>query len=150
MHVLAPQPPNLEIPIFFNVNSSVGRGGANSNIEDILLVQFLIRKVGETASARVSADKKARMLKVQTTGTCGEDTIDGIKATQEHIRQGKPGTVVDGRVSPARGYDYGGGGSWIIVFLNMQMRLAFPRIWPRLQDFADCPPQLKAKFQEVL
>jgi hypothetical protein len=90
------------------------------------------------------------MLKVRATGICDEDTIDGIRPTQEHIRQSRPGTVVDGRVSPARGYSYGGGGSWIIVFLNIQMRLALSRVWPRLQDLADCPPQLKTRSQEVL
>jgi hypothetical protein len=150
MHVLAPRPPKPDIPIFFNVDSTVGQGGANSNIEDILLVQFLVRKTAETASPTLSADRKARMLKVPTTGVCDDATIDGIKAAQEHIRQGIPGTVVDGRVSPARGYDYGGGGSWIVVFLNMQMRIRFSSVWPRLQDLDDCPAQLKTKFQAVL
>jgi hypothetical protein len=135
--------------MFFNVDSSVGQGGVNSSREDILLVQFLVRKAGETATPAVSADRKARMLKVRATGTCDDDTIDGIRATQEHIRQVIPGTVVDGRVSPARGYDYGGG-SWIIIFLNMQIRVKFSNVWPRLQDLADCPPQLKTRFQEVL
>jgi hypothetical protein len=90
------------------------------------------------------------MLKVQITGVSDADTIDGIRAAQEHIRQSRPGTIVDGRVSPARGYEYGGGGGWIIVFLNMQIRLRFSDIWPRLQDLVDCPPQLRMKFSQVL
>lgn len=150
MQLFTPHPPRPELPIFFNVDSSVGQGGDNSNRDDILLVQFLIRKAGETASPTLSAERKARMLKVQATGIIDDDTIDGIRATQEHIRQSKPGTIVDARVSPARGYDYGGGGSWIIMFLNLQMRIAFPRVWPRLQDLGDCPAELKPRLQQVL
>src|SRR5438105_13615804 len=111
MHVLAPQPRKFDIPLFFNIDSSVGQGGANSRIEDILLVQFLVRKAAETASATLSPERKARMLKVKTNGIVDDDTIDGIRAAQEHIRQGRPGTIVDGRASPARGYEYGSGGA---------------------------------------
>jgi hypothetical protein len=149
MHAFAPRPSQPNIPIFFNVDSSVGKEGANSNWDDVLLVQFLVHKAGDTASPTISPDRKARMLKVRATGICDDDTIDGIRAAQEHIRLGIPGTVVDGRVSPARGYDYGGG-TWILVFLCMQLRMKFPNLWPRLQDLPDCPPQLKTRFAEVL
>ncbi|MHC4405713.1 MAG: hypothetical protein ACYTG0_39205, partial [Planctomycetota bacterium] len=60
-----------------------------------------------------------------------------------------PGTVVDGRVSPARGYKYGGG-YWTIVALNAFIRKFCPKIWPRLQSFPDCPGLLKTRVPQEL
>ena len=115
MHVLVPRPLALDVPLFFNVDSSVGNNGMNSIRVDILLVQFMIRKLGEL-STNVSPDRRARMSRVVADGLSGPNTIDGIRAIQEVMRDSRPATIVDGRVSSARGYDYTAGGS----------RLSFP------------------------
>ena len=89
------------------------------------------------------------MLKVPISGSCDAATIDGIRAWQEGRKQDLPGTVVDGRVSPARGYFYGSG-EWTIVDLNTVFRLHFKGIWPRLQDHPNCPGLLKMRVPQVL
>lgn len=148
MHLFAQtQAPNL--PIFFNVDSSVGQGGANSNQEDILLVQLLLKKAAERPPATVPASTTQRVARVTLSGTSDSATIDGIRAIQERMRERNPGTIVDGRVSPARGVSYGEA-DWTIVTLNTHCRRAFPEVWPRLQDFRDCPPQLRARFAQLL
>src|SRR5262245_39916937 len=121
MHVVAPRPPDRQIPVFFNIDASVGEKGANSSLEDILLVQFLLRKAGEAAGPVVAPDKKEVMLNVAPTGICDPETIQGIKAFQETMRERIPGTIVDKRVSPARGYQYGRG-VFTIVSLNVTVR----------------------------
>ena len=146
MHLLMPKPSNTFVPIFFNVDAAVGNQGANAT-EDVLLVQFLLRK--SAGAAGLSASRKTRLLKVKVNGTCDADTIDGIKAAQEHMREKEPGTVVDGRVSRAHGYDYGGG-FWTIATLNRNVRRDFSNVWPRLQDFSDCPASLKTRVAELL
>jgi hypothetical protein len=149
MHVLAPRPSNAFIPIFFNVDTSVGQNGSNSNKEDILLVQFLIHKTAEAPGAQLSQERRDRMLKVKTSGKVDDATIDGIKAVQETMNESRPGTIIDGKVSPARGYQYGAG-FWTIVSMNSSLRRHFPNKWPRLQDFTDCPDEVKKKAKEVL
>ncbi len=147
MHVVAPRPSNPQIPMFINIDSTVGKGMAAS-VEDILLVQFLLRKVGDSALA-MDTDKKEAMRNVAPTGVCDDETVIGIKAFQESIQQKLPSSAVDKKVSSAHGYSYGRG-VYTIVHLQVTVRRLFPKVWPRLQDFADCPPLLKKRVAEVL
>ncbi len=148
MHVLAPRPSNPQIPLYFNVEAPVGQGGANGSREDILLVQFLLRKVGD-ASVELPPHQRERMRNVAPTGVCDPETIDGIRAAQEVIRDKNPGNVVDGKVSSARTYQYGRG-IYTIVSLQVTVRRKFPKEWPRLDEFPDCPPELKKRVAAVL
>ena len=47
VHVLAPRPPISGVPVFYNVDTSVGRNGMNSSIDDILLVQYFLSLIGK-------------------------------------------------------------------------------------------------------
>ena len=150
MHVVAPRPRGSTLSIFFNVDSSVGENGVNTSLEDVLLVQFLLHKIGEGGiGAGITRDRQMRLLRVVPTGVCNPVTISGIRAVQEAAREQKPATVVDGCVSVARGYSYGRG-DFTIVTLNASVRAHHPRVWPRLQDFPDCPAQLRLRVQAVL
>jgi hypothetical protein len=151
MHVKAPQPPDPKLPIFFNVSASVGNQAANANSDDIFLVQFLIRAIAEAVPASLPGGqaRRERMLKVPLSGAIDPATIDGIRAWQEGAKQLFPGTVVDGRVSSARGYLYGGV-MWTIVHMNAVFRANFPQLWPRLQDHPRCPVGLKLRVPQVL
>lgn len=151
MHVMAPQPADPKLPIFFNVDESVGRQGAN-HPEDVLLVQFMLRTVAEMTPSQSpqGESRRQRILQIPVTGFCDEATIDGIRAWQEARKETISGTVVDGRVSPARGYFYGGVGEWTIVDVNVFFRKLFSNVWPRLQDVPGCPPLLQARAPQVL
>ncbi len=149
MHVLAPQPRNELVPIFFNVDSSVGHNAQNSSPADIMLVQFMIRKSAERDTAGIRPDRKQRMMRVTPDGRCGPITIDGIRAVQEVMKEKHPGTTVDGRVSKARGLEYGGG-FWTIVSLSAAVRRRFPESWPRIQDLGGCPGLLKMEATKSL
>lgn len=149
MHVLAPQPGNDLIPIFFNVDSSVGHNAQNSSPVDIMLVQFLMRKAAERDAAGIQPDRKQRMLRVSPDGRCGPITIDGIRAVQETMKDKHPGTTVDGRVSKARGTEYGGG-FWTIVSLSAAVRTRYPESWPRIQDLPACPGALRTEVIKSL
>lgn len=152
MHVLAPKPTHPEFQMFFNVDQSVGHNAANANPDDILLVQFLLKQLGERQPSATAAGRarRERMRNVPLTGHCCPLTIDGIRAAQESGRdvQG-PSSIVDGRVSSARGYNYGGG-FWTIVDLNYQFRHITANMWPRLQDVPGCPGALAQKVRAIL
>ena len=150
MYLMSPRPPQPEIGVFFNLDSSVGYNGANSNRTDILLVQFLIKKLSVLAASTLSPDQRARMGRVTVDGMSGPITVDGIRAVQERMRQKHPATVVDGRVSSARPSLRYGGGVWTIVTLNGSLRKRIPTVWPRLQDLPDCPAGLKIEIQKCM
>lgn len=143
MHILAPKPPEHNFQMFFNVDQSVGQNAVNANPDDIMLVQFLIKRLGERLPVVSPGGhlRKARAMKVPLTGFCCPATIDGIKAWQEGW-----GAAVDGRVSSARGYRYGSG-VWTIVSLNATFRKHFPEAWPMLRN---APPPLSGKIKQIL
>ena len=139
MHIVATRQVVPELPIFFNVDSSVGENGQNSSAEDILLVQFLLHEIAAAAKSSKPGGEAHR-----------QRTIDGIRAWQEGRKEGMPATIVDGRVNSARGVFYVKGGEWTIVDLNAMFRTLFPKIWPRLQDHPSCPSLLKTRVPQIL
>jgi len=152
MHIATTRPMISNLPIFFNVDTSVGKSGQNSSKEDILLVQFLLKATAEVAPNGKGDGEASRQraLKVPVTGVADDLTMDGIHAWQEARKRSLPATIIDGRVDPARGVFYAKGGEWTIVDLNGIFRTLFPNIWPRLQDHPKCPAILKRRFAQVM
>lgn len=152
MHIVVTRPATPELPLFFNLDSSVGHQGQNSRQEDILLVQFLLHQIAEGAQASKPGGeaRRQRMLKVPLSGICDDVTIDAIRAWQEGRKQEAPATIVDGRVSVAHGVFYTKGGEWTIADMNAMFRILFPNIWPRLQDHPKCPGLLKTRVPQLL
>ncbi|MCI0639306.1 MAG: peptidoglycan-binding protein [Gemmataceae bacterium] len=126
--------------LFFNVDAHVGPNCQNK-MDDVMLVQYLMRKLAEAGIPADNPAVRTTMSDVSPTGQFDATTGEGIRAFQEYMR-GKFGGVVDGRVSPAKGPSYGNG-VYTIYNLNCWMRGAFANVWPRLQDLGDCPGLLK-------
>jgi len=145
VHVLAPRPPLPQLPLFFNVDGAVGANAPNSNPTDIMLVQFLIRLIGNTPDGALAA-QSALLQRVNPTGTMDQNTIAAIKAVQA-----AEGKAVDGRVSSAQGYKYNGT-YYTIVSLNFSVRgrATFKPTWPNLDRIAGCPGQLAAAVRNAL
>src|SRR5262252_6459157 len=125
---------NPAFPVFFNVDTSVGKGGQNSNQDDILLVQFLLQATAEASPAAQGAVDgiRQRAANLPATGVADAATAVCIQAWQEARKQTLSDTIIDGRVDPARGIHYARDGEWTIVDLNAVFRKFFPKIWPRL------------------
>ena len=68
MNVVATNPRQALLPLYFNVGAHVGNACPNV-YEDVLLVQYMMRKAAEN-NQKLSASRKARILKVPTTGKC--------------------------------------------------------------------------------
>ena len=143
-YVMAPRPPDAALPVFFNLEASVGHRGANSNRDDVLLVQFLLKAL--TLRMTTAAGQRVKPILDQTpqTGVCDQATIRSIQAFQDAMQ-----TVADGKVSPARGYRYGGG-VWTIVNLQGSLREDFRQQWPRLDQIPGCPGQIRALMSQLL
>lgn len=144
-HLLAPQPPLPELPVFFNVDGVVGAPQAQNKREDVLLVQFAFKLIADSPfpgtpprSPALLAAAKA----VQVTGTIDAATINAIRVRQQDNKKINPATVVDGRVSPAKGgYRYGA--AWTIALLNDAIQDRHVDIWPRIDKIPGCPEELK-------
>lgn len=141
VHVLAPRPSQAFIPVFYNVDASVGRNGANSSFDDIMLVQFFLRLVGRGTNP---GSKLASLAGVPVTGSINPQTITGIETLQAASR-----VPTDGRVSVANGYRHGAG-FFTIVTLNFNVKERFKAQWPNVEEMPDCPRHLNLACRHAL
>lgn len=143
-HLLAPLQTNPELPVFFNVDAAVGAAPAQNRREDVLLVQFCLRSIGEKPPDKMNAQEIAAMRAVNVTGICDAATINAIRVVQTKKRQADPSVVVDGRVSPAQGgYTYSGNAPWTIAVINNLFQDKNTDVWPRIDMIPGCPNELK-------
>ena len=141
VHVLAPKPAVSGIPVFFNVDNSVGRNGQNSSMDDILLVQYFLSLIGKNPSP---GSKLGQLAKVPVTGKMNPETIAGIEAVQA-----ANSSVVDGRVSVAKGYKFGSK-FFTIVSLNFNVKGRFRSQWPNIEEMPACPALLNLACRRAL
>ena len=143
-HLLAPQNSLPTLPVFFNVDDVVGAAPAANKREDVLLVQFAFIVIASKPSADSSPEFNAAAAAVKLTGTADAATVAAIRATQaEAKKKGLAGTVIDGRVSPAKGgYGYGTA-TYTIVHLNESMQGRHLKLWPRIDQISGCPGELQ-------
>jgi hypothetical protein len=143
-HLLAPQPPIPQLPVFFNVDGVVGAAPAQNKREDVLLVQFAFKVIADNPLSGTGPAILAAAKGVTVTGTMDQPTINAIRVFQEDFKKDNPAQVVDGRVSPAKGgYFYGPGAAWIITHLNNALQDRNVDIWPRLDKIKGCPSELQ-------
>ena len=143
-----PQPPDPELPVFFNVDGVVGDPPAQNKREDVLLVQFLFNLLGNASGPTRYPDMRSAAQAVRVTGTIDSATITAIRTLQGVQRTLNPRTVVDGRVSPARGFTYGA--LWSIVQLNNYVQDHNRDTWPRIDKYAGCPDEIKQLVTRTL
>ena len=141
--LFVPTPASRALPVIFNVDGVVGAFPAENKREDVLLVHFALAVIAkfpfpETPPAIISAAKA-----VKVTGVIDDATIVAIRTYQQDYKREKPGTIVDGRVSPARGSYRYGTGLWTISYLNRSMQQRNVGIWPRIDRIAGCPTELQ-------
>lgn len=141
VHVLAPRPPQAFIPIFYNVDTSVGRNGTNASFDDIMLVQFFLRLIGRGTAP---GSKLASLADVPVTGNINPRTIAAIETLQTASR-----VPADGRVSVATGYRHGAG-FFTIVTLNFNVKERFKAQWPNIEEMPDCPHTLNLACRHAL
>lgn len=140
-YLSAPQPPRIELPIFFNVQGVVGAAPAQNMMEDVALVQFAFETMGKNPVATSKPEFIAACKKVKVTGMIDQETIDAIRIFQ--AKQSTDAAIVDGRVSPAKsGYFYGPGGMYAIVAINDALQNRFKDLWPRIDKLPGCPAVL--------
>lgn len=142
-HLLAPQASNPELPVFFNVDHAVGTMPATNLREDVLLVQFLLTVMAKNPPPGRSPQFQAALGEVRFSGVADDATKNAIRAAQEEAKRFQPQTVVDGRVSSAKGYSFGQSSNWIIVHLNESVQESNLSIWPRIDQIPGCPEEIK-------
>lgn len=142
-YLLAPQPPRGTLPVFYNLDGAVGAPPASNKTEDVLLVQFAFSIIGKQPDPHTAPELTAAAKTLRVTGTIDATTINAIRVHQQCTKRNRPGQVIDGRVSPAKGGYNFGGGIWTICYLNNSLQNRYYNIWPRIDKIPGCPAPLQ-------
>lgn len=134
---------NPQIPLFFNIDGNVGQGCPN-NAQDVELVSFFFSCVANDPGRPL--DQKQVFGKVRPTSTCTPDLVAAINKLSEVLKSPR-----DGRVSVAKGATGAitGGGAFMIVQLNYQVKKFNTDVWPRIDKMPGCPPGLGSKVRAI-
>lgn len=139
------------IAFMWNLDSSVGKGGANNNRTDISYLQWYYTLAAQ--SPLVDPDRKAIYKNVSVTGICsGRDDDPLVKAIIAHQRiLNHP--VIDGKASALPGNSgnvrLADQKAFFIIRLGARLAYLYPQSWPRLDQMPRCPPSVAAAVLEA-
>jgi len=134
---------------FYNIDSSVGRHGAN-NREDVLLVQFFLSEIGKRGPHPLPPPSN----KLSVDGNADSTLEEWIEWFQMSVREVQGAGAFDKRVDPARTmntpakqkndrvvFDVG-----TMAALNITYRKRFKNEHDCLAKAGNCPVELRANF----
>ena len=130
---------------FYNVDSPVGAGSPNLP-DDVALVRYLLRRIGEAPDNTVAA---LAHLPIGT--TYGPDLPVAILAFQQEVRRRGGNCATDSKVNPAKGIGHGvtsaiTGTQYTIAHMNSTFRRRYPQQHDDIASDPRCPAILAAKF----
>ena len=124
----------------WNIDTSVGKGGANSSRCDVSYIQWYYTLAA--AHPLTPEERKAVYRNVKVTGTCRGDDSDPLVAAifthQKHLKH----PVIDGRISVAHGTGKVGENAFFVYRLGARLADMYPNVWPRLDLIPGCPPDV--------
>jgi hypothetical protein len=144
VHILAPQPPRPELPLFFDLDSPVGKGAGPGEPADVLLVQALLRAMAARPPEGAAPELVALWGAVPLSGRADAATASGIAAAQAHW-----GLPTTGVAEVARGYRHLRM-THLIVRLNDAVRQGWWELYPNLDRLPDCPAPLAQAVRRAL
>jgi hypothetical protein len=132
----------------WNVDCSVGKGGANSLVADVSYIQWSYTLAAE--NDLTSPDRKAVYKNVRVTGKClGTDADPLVAAIQAHQRALSHGQL-DGRVSVATGSGMLGNQAFFVLRIGARLADMYPGVWPRLDLIPKCPVQVAQEARAAI
>lgn len=121
----------------WNLDCSVGKGGANSINADVSFIQWYY-----TLAARfhlTSAENQAVYRNVQITGSCRGTDNDPLVAAITIQQRSMNHPTVDGKVSAVSGAGKVGSVAFFLLRLEARFAIMYPNAWPRLDLIPGCP-----------
>jgi hypothetical protein len=132
----------------WNVDCSVGKGGANSLAADVSYVQWYYTLAAQ--HTLTSPDRKAIYQNVRVTGGClGTDADPLVAAIVAHQR-GLAHSQVDGRVSVATGSGMLGEQAFFVLRIGARLADMYPGAWPRLDLIPGCPVNVAQEVRAAI
>jgi hypothetical protein len=121
----------------WNLDCSVGKGGANSIPSDVSFIQWYYATAANYHLTE--PQNKEAYRKVRITGTCNGTDSDPLVAAIIAQQRGMNHPQIDGRVSVVTGTGKIGVNAFFLLRLEARFAIMFPNAWPRLDLIPNCP-----------
>lgn len=121
----------------WNLNCSVGKGGANNIAADVSFIQWYY-----TLAANfhlTDEGNKAIYRKVRITGICSGTDSDPMVAAIIAQQRSMNHPQVDGKISVVTGTGKIGASAFFLLRLEARFAIMYPNAWPRLDLIPTCP-----------
>lgn len=125
----------------WNLDASVGKGGANSNPCDVSFIQWYYTLAANFALT--TDENKAVYRNVEITGACSGRDDDPLVAAILIQQKGMNHPYLDGKVSVVTGSGRLGpqvnARAFFLIRLEARFAVMYPKLWPRLDLIPNCP-----------
>jgi hypothetical protein len=121
----------------WNLDCSVGKGGANSIPADVSFIQWYYTLAADFHLTE--PQNKEVYRKVRITGVCNGTDRDPLVAAIIAQQRGMNHPQVDGRVSVVTGSGKVGANAFFLLRLEARFAIMQPNAWPRLDLIPNCP-----------
>ncbi|MCB2095455.1 MAG: hypothetical protein H6901_09910 [Rhodobacteraceae bacterium] len=127
---------------FYYLDSGVGAGMPNAR-PDVMLVQFFLKELMNHMDFKPSRPTGAD---ITVDGKFGNQTETWIRAFQAHLKSKGKAVVVDGKVSPARGYQAKTATNtpYTLAHMNASFRKRWRGDHDNLDQCSRVPPEIRA------
>jgi hypothetical protein len=132
----------------WNVDCSVGKGGANNLTTDVSYIQWYYTLAAH--HPLTSEDRKAIYKKVQVTGSCRGTDDDPLVAAIFAHQRALNHPQIDGRISVAHGSGKIGATAFFVLRLGARLANMYPNAWPRLDLIPQCPPSVAQAVRQSI
>jgi len=132
----------------WNLDSSVGKGGANSSHTDVSYIQWYYTLAA--ANPKTPEDRKTIYRRVRVTGVCTGTDDDPLVASiiAQQLALNHP--QVDGRIDVAHGTGKIGTTAFFVLRLRARLADMHPEAWPRLDLIPTCPDLVVEAVREAI
>jgi hypothetical protein len=125
----------------WNLDCSVGKGGANSLPGDVSFIQWYYTHAANFHLTEQAS--KAVYRNVQINGRCNGTDQDPLVAAILSQQHSMRHPVIDGKVSVVKGEGKIGLNAFFLLRLEARFAIMFPTAWPRLDLIPNCPASLR-------
>jgi hypothetical protein len=121
----------------WNLDCSVGKGGANSLSSDVSFIQWYYTLAA--SFELTNQENKEIYRKVKITGSCNGTDNDPLVAAIIAQQRSMNHPYVDGRASVVTGTGKLGMLAFFLMRLEARFAIMYPNMWPRLDLIPNCP-----------
>lgn len=125
----------------WNLDCSVGKGGANCMVSDVSFIQWYYTHAA--GFHLTEPGNKEIYRKVKITGACSGADNDPLVAAIMAQQRSMNHPYIDGKASVVKGTGKLGANAFFLLRFEARFAIMHPNVWPRLDLIPGCPSSIQ-------